>query len=336
VIDEKTQLMKNYWLGNLPDSEILSFETEWFANDEDSELLESVRTDLIDDYLSNNLTVAEKQSFEKSFLMNNLDEVVLSKTFVEISKNNSAVNKSELSALNKFLDNIWKFFRVPQVAFASIAIILLVGLGLVYKLNSSENKQIAQKNDFNQNDVNKKIVETPKEIISTENEKPLTNQKENNQIIEKKSKNENTQSVKTKEEKQPEKIEKPIEKKEIGKEEIKAKPVQVLLLTSFRSGVKSLKLSETEKNFDLQLEMPGIDKAYQSYEVRVYDSNQNIVLQQKIKENLTNKKSGQRIIVKGLNTAKFNKQTTYRTALIGIDDKKEAKELNLYDSFKID
>ncbi|MCU0350803.1 MAG: hypothetical protein MUF43_08235, partial [Flavobacterium sp.] len=324
--------MKNYWLGNLPDSEILSFETEWFANDEDSELLESVRTDLIDDYLSNNLTVAEKQSFEKSFLMNNLDEVVLSKTFVEISKNNSAVNKSELSALNKFLDNIWKFFRVPQVAFASIAIILLVGLGLVYKLNSSENKQIAQKNDFNQNDVNKKIVETPKEIISTENEKPLTNQKENNQIIEKKSKNENTQSVKTKEEKQPEKIEKPIEKKEIGKEEIKAKPVQVLLLTSFRSGVKSLKLSETEKNFDLQLEMPGIDKAYQSYEVRVYDSNQNIVLQQKIKENLTNKKSGQRIIVKGLNTAKFNKQTTYRTALIGIDDKKEAKELNLYDS----
>jgi hypothetical protein len=212
----------------------------------------------------------------------------------------------------------------------------LVGLGLVYKFNNSENEQIAQQNDFSQNDVSKKTLETPKEIISTENEKPLTNQKENNQKIEKKSKNENTQSVKTKEEKQPEKIEKLIEKKEISKEEIKAKPVQVLLLTSFRSGVKSLKLSETEKNFDLQLEMPGIDKAYQSYEVRVYDSNQKIVLQQKIKENLTYKKSGQRITVKGLNTAKFNKQTTYRTALIGIDDKKDAKELNLYDSFKID
>ncbi len=333
VLEDKIQSMRNYWLKVLPESELLLLETEWFSNDQDSELLEISRNDLIDDYLANNLSKSERQDFEKSFLINNLDEVAFNQISVEISKNNQ-ITPNNISKFNTFFVNFWSYIKLPQIAFAT-SIILLICLGISYKFYNSEPTQIAQQDIVNQNILPDNSNEIEQKVLTYSNKKADANLK-NTEITEKKAKNENAQSVIPKAEKNINKTEKQVENKDIETESVKTKSPQVLLLTSFRGGVKSLKLSETGKTFDIQLEMPGIDKAYQSYEIRVYDANQNLVLQQKVNENLTLKKSGQRIIVKGVNTAKFKKNNTYRTSLMGIDEKKETKELNLYDSFKID
>ena len=81
--------------------------------------------------------------------------------------------------------------------------------------------------------------------------------------------------------------------------------------------------------------MPGIEKAYKSYEIRIYDTDNNLVLRQKLNDNLSLKKSGEKIEIRSLSKNKFKKNNTYKTYLIGLDEKNNVEELSLYDSFKV-
>ena len=119
---EKNRFMREYWLNSLTDAQMNAFETEWFSNDEDTELLELVRGNLINDYLTNSLPPSALNNFENHFLLNNAQEIAIAQSYLELSR--QAQNESRRP-------NIWKtmaealssFKRIPQIAFA----VLLIG-----------------------------------------------------------------------------------------------------------------------------------------------------------------------------------------------------------------
>src|SRR5688500_14128941 len=111
--NKKEQKMRAYWLGELASEQIEAFETSWFESDEDAELLEIVRADLIDDYLAKNLTGSECSKFEENFLPYNLEDIILTKSSVEISREKIAPAK-ENNITDKFLGGLRGFFGIPQ------------------------------------------------------------------------------------------------------------------------------------------------------------------------------------------------------------------------------
>ncbi len=333
-LPEKEKMMRGYWLESLSDNQVETFETEWFGNDDDSELLSFVRADLIDDYLTNNLNKTERLQFETHFLPNNLEDMVLAKSLIEISS--GKLDKSAKVGLFKRLaETVRNFGKIPQIAFA-LVFLTCFGLFIGYLIKSfiREPQQIARNIepdvDVPQNNpATPKIVEntsnkpegnlnTVKEPINTKIEPKTDNPKpivESNKIIV-------TEPKATAENKAPTAVKKPIRQ-------------QVLFLTALRGSAKILKLSSRIDTFLLKTEMPGIDKVYKSYEIRIHDANNNLVVKQTVSENLSAKKSGESINIPSLKTNKLKKNNTYKTSLVGIDEKNEVNELCVYDSFKV-
>ncbi len=335
VLREKEKMMRDYWLNSLGDNHVERLETEWFANDEDSELLEIVRADLIDDYVTNNLNKPDSLYFEKYFLPNNLDDIVLAKTSIEISTGNFSETKKN-NFFERLSASLRNFASVPQIAFAML-FLAFIGLSVVYFVGfyNNEPQQIARNNEpeidvankvqneqkineninNSDNNVNSAIVKDQSNSKIEPIKEPVKPIKETNKPIDTPTKTpiENKATVET---------EKPIKQ-------------QILLLTAIRGSGKTSIISNSVENILLKLEMPGIDKAYKNYEMRIYDSNGNLILKQPISENLSDKKSGEKINVPSLKTTNFKKNTAYRTSLVGFDEKNEAKELCIYDGFKV-
>jgi len=109
----------------------------------------------------------------------------------------------------------------------------------------------------------------------------------------------------------------------------------VLFLTNFRGAVKTLKLSSTNKEFRLMLDMPGLEKNYKTYEIRIYDAGNKIIVRQKLSGKLASIKSGEKIEIR-LEKDKFKENQIYKTSLIGHDEENNVEELSSYDSFRID
>lgn len=338
VLLEKEKKMRDYWLNALGDKQAERLETDWFSNDVDSELLEIVRADLIDDYITKNLTDKEYLQFEKHFLANNIEDIFLAKSLIDLSLG-KVVEPKKNSFTETILNKIRSFAAVPQVA---IVILLLVCSGLLggYLIKSffiNEPPEIAGNNESaiptpNQN------TNPPKAIENVNlSQKPIDNPAVFKQSANSKSvlKNVNSGIKKT-----PDKVVISESKNlnannSIHPNKEKANQSQVLVLTVFRGNMKMLKLSNSVKTLSLKLDMPGIDKVYKHYELRIYDANNNLAARQMIKENLSVKKSGD--IINGVlfKTDGFKKKGLYKPVLVGIDEKNEVKELCLYDSFKV-
>jgi hypothetical protein len=334
VLQEKEKMMRDYWLNSLGDNQVERLETEWFANDEDAELLEITRADLIDDYVANNLNTADSTYFEKYFLPNNLDDIILAKTSIEISTGKFVETKKK-SIFERISESVRSFASIPQIAFA-VLFLACVGLFVGYFAGfyNNEPQQIALNNNpeidttnkiQNDSKVNQNINGSDNNVNS-----PIVKDSANSKIepktgnmkpIKEPTKPADIEVKPTSENKVPE-IEKPIKQ-------------QILFLTTIRGSGKTAILSNTVENVLLKLEMPGIDKLYKSYEVRIYDSTGRLILKQPITENLSDKKSGEKINLPSLKTTNFNKNTAYKTSLVGIDEKNEVKELCVYDSFKV-
>jgi hypothetical protein len=334
TLPEKEKMMRDYWLESLSDSQVETFETEWFGNDDDSELLAFVRTDLIDDYLTNNLNKTERLQFEKHFLPNNLEDTVLAKSLIEISSG-SFDEPAKTGLFERLAETVRNFGRVPQVA---LALLFLACFGLFFgyliKSFTREPEQIARNiepeiNVPNSNSATPKIIETGSNKLESNSgivKEPINPKvepkPENHKTIIESNKVVVTEPKTTAENKVPIEIEKPIRQ-------------QVLFLTALRGSPKTLKLSSLTDTFLLKTEMPGIDKAYKNYEIRIYDANKNLVVKQPIGENMSAKKSGENINIPSLKTNKLKKNNTYKTLLVGIDEKNEVTELCVYDSFKV-
>jgi hypothetical protein len=332
VLAEKENLMRDYWLESLSGKQVELLETDWFGNDEDSELLQIVRADLIDDYVTNNLDSVSYSQFEKHFLPNNLEDIVLAKSLIEISTEKFHEPKKK-SFLESIFESVRSFASLPQIAVAALLLICF-GLFIGYFIKSSINEptQIARNNEPE--------IEIPNkpEIVENTN---VSNKTDANQIVVKNPANKKIEPKpsNTKVEKEANKpvIAEPKSANENKPVEIEKPPIkqQILFLTTIRGSSKMLKLSNSNDNFLLKIEMPGIDKVYKHYEIRIYDANNSLVVNQKVNENLSLKKSGESITSPNLKTDKFKKNNTYKTALVGIDDNNEVKELCVYDSFKV-
>jgi predicted RND superfamily exporter protein len=338
VLQEKEKMMRDYWLNSLGDNQVERLETEWFANDEDAELLEITRADLIDDYVTNNLNTADSTYFEKYFLPNNLDDIILAKTSIEISTGKFVETKKK-SIFERISESVRNFASIPQIAFA-LLFLACVGLfvGYFVRFYNNEPQQIARnntpeidttnkiQNDLNESKVNQNINGSDNNVNS-----PVVKDSANLKI---EPKTGNTKPIK--EPTKPADIEvKPANENKMPVETEKPIKQQILFLTTIRGSGKTAVLSNSAENVLLKLEMPGIDKLYKSYEMRIYDSTGRLILKQPITENLSDKKSGEKINLPSLKTTNFKKDTAYKTSLVGIDEKNEVKELCVYDSFKV-
>ena len=323
-LEEKKRFMRDYWLNSLSDNQIKRLETEWFASDEDAELLEIVRGDLIEDYLTNNMSRAELERFKSYFLINNPEEVAIAKSYLELGE--TPQKQIAKAGFFETLAANWRSFaRMPQIAFAAF---LLAGLALFIGFynsapteivrNEPQASQLPDKNQIAPSPVSDDKTNSGGADNTSSVSSPNNNQK---------SDEEAGQPVSVKNKTAGEKIPPKPEPRRI--------PPQILFLTNFRGDVKTLKLADESKNFSLKLDMPGIEKAYKSYEIRIYDADNNLVLRQKLNDNLSLKKSGEKIEIRSLSKNKFKKNNTYKTYLIGLDDKNKVAELSLYDSFKV-
>ena len=324
TLEEKKRFMRDYWLDSLSDNQSVLLETEWFGSDEDTELLEIVRSDLIEDYLTNSLSRAELDKFRNRFLINNLEEVAIAKSYFELSRTVER-QTAEAGFFETLAENWRSFVKIPQIAAVAL---LLAGTALFISFYNSEPLQVVQNETpaFERAETNQPALNPAahNETNSVEDDISPDTSAKNNQ-------NSGGESVKSATAKNKTASEKPPEKP--ARRQIQP---QILFLTNFRGSVKTLKFAGESENFSLKLDMPGIDKAYSSYEVRIFDANNNLVLQQKLNDNLSLKKSGEKIEIRNLGKNKFKRNGTYKTYLVGYDDENNVEELSLYDSFKID
>lgn len=319
--------MRDYWLDALSDNQSARLETEWFGSDEDAELLEIVRNDLIEDYLTDNLKATELNQFKNRFLINNLEDVAIAKSYFELGQaaQQEAVQPGFFAALAEALRN---FMRVPQLAAA--AVLLLGGSALLIWFYNSQPVDVARNEPAGLDLANKN--QTAPGVVSG-NE---TNASAGNQNSDPDTEIKNNQKPADAPEKAATAKTKAPNEKFSDKSAARVVQPQILFLTNFRGGVKTLKLAGENKTFSLKLDMPGIEKAYRSYEIRIYNSKNELVVRQKLADNLSLKKSGAKIEIGNLGKSKFRKNETYKTSLVGYDEKNNAEELSIYDSFKVD
>ena len=142
ALNKKEELMRDYWLNSLDDNQLERLETEWFGSDEDAELLGIVRADLIGDYLAGDLSRIEKNLFEQNFLRNNLDDVILEKSSIELSRQSNGQKK--FGFLERFSENLRSFGRMPKLAFAVSLLFLGLFAGLFIKFYDNNPPLIAQ------------------------------------------------------------------------------------------------------------------------------------------------------------------------------------------------
>ena len=323
--------MRDYWLDSLADNQLELLETEWFASDEDAELLQITRADLIGDYLAGDLSRTKKNLFEQNFLLNNLDAVILEKSIIELSRQSKGQKK--FAFLERFFENLRSFGRMPKLAFAVSLLILGLFTGLFIQFYDS-NPPLTARNiepenaagDFQNaanenpapNSVNNPAVNTEAEPKGRETVNPP--EKTDTKINELTNK--------------PAKIE--VAKPVGGENQNPTQPSkqQVLFLMITRGNAESLKIADSADRISLKLDMPGLEKAYDKYELRILDAGGNAVFKQTFRENLSLKKSGETITLPNIETSKFKKNQKYKTVLVGIDKTGEEKQLSTYDTFE--
>jgi hypothetical protein len=325
-LKEKEQIMRDYWLGALNLQQTEQFETDWFSNDDDAELLEIARAELIDDYLSKTLPETEYAQFENSFLLNNLEDVVMANSSLQISREEFVGLEKEIF-FEGFFSRIRNFIRSPQIA---IAVLLLACFGLWFKFYDNDSSQRIVRNAEpvgNLGSENKTNLDDPdanynkKDALAAENEIKNTNIKTNEEIA--KSQNPGVD-----------------QNSKIGKKQTTESsptvPRQVVFLAVFRGSVKTVSLTNPKEIVTLKLMMPGLDKVYKNYVLKISDGGNNLVVKQDLGNKLTSKKSGEILMMPPLKGSLFKKNNIYKTYLVGIDENGNENELINYDSFKID
>lgn len=328
VLSDKEELMKAYWLGELQGERLDSAEIEWFGNDEDSQLLEIVRMDLIDDYIGGDLEIREKALFEKNFLANNFDDVVLGKFSVGLSRQSD--ESKRIGFFERFLIGLKSFGRIPQLATVAGLVLICFGFLIVLLVNNYKDgsQQVAQQTNPNENaDTNFSKNSDVNQIRNPPtNDAPKSVENANVETNSADRRNEKT-------------IIPPNRDVEIAKnidrtEKNKPAKSQIVLLTILRGDLPSRKISGSADGITLKLDMPGLEKAYHKYELRILDSAGNTVFRRALQENLALKKSGEQITVSNIKTDKFKNGEKYKTVLVGIEKTGEEKPLGSYINFE--
>lgn len=327
-IEKKDQMMRAYWLGALSDEQTESFESDWFGNDDDTELLEMARADLIDDYLSASLSASERNRFEKNFLFNNAEDVALAKLSLQLSREKLS-QRGRFGWIGGWIGEIRKLGKIPQIAAAAVLLLICFGLFYVMIFDRNSSGDLTKVSEPQANfDTNITADETITANSDNKNTTAANLAPKNNPD----SQNKNSD---IKPNKEPIENRRTEENKKVTRENPAKINRQVVFLSVFRGEVKQVSLTNPKDFLTLKIVMPGIDKAYKNYEFRILDANNNLVVKQNLGNSLTTKKSGEIIAVPPLKGSILQKNNVYKTTLVGIDEKGKATELSNYDSFRI-
>jgi cell division septation protein DedD len=134
--DKETEILRKYILGDLDENRREMLEDRLFADENLSLSADETEHDLIDEYLRNELESNEKQLFERNFLKTESQrkKVEIART---LQAEVSIANEDAVSEKRSFFETFFDSFRLPQLAFASLAL-LITAFGGWYLFSSQK------------------------------------------------------------------------------------------------------------------------------------------------------------------------------------------------------
>jgi len=311
---EKELLMRDYLLGKLGAEESGACENIWFESDEDTELLEAARNELIDDYLIGELPTGEKYDFEHKFLITqrNLELVAVAKihrglldekTVREFDR--ATVKKEAVSVPIGFRQTLAEFLSLRKLQFALAASVLLVAIGLlvirqgVLPNSDGSNIEVAQVEPSlapERSDANEASPEPSRDTIQT------------NTI----SNNPANSNPKLRETPTPVAAPSPKSQKTFSS------VVTLALATGFRDGsgaTPTLNLTNDTKTARLRFAMPGLTGEYDSFALRLVNEKTDRVVWQSELPDLSLQLKGKTLAANV--PASVLKDSEYRLILVG-------------------
>ena len=148
--------IRRYLLGELSEDEQTRVEDAAFADADLFLLVESVENDLIDEYARGELEADEKRNFERLFLTSaeRQKKIEFAQTLVGLEEKSPALAKISAPAPERRnLKNFWQtlaalIFR-PQIAFAAVALLILLGGWLIFVNTRKSEREIAKETNAN-------------------------------------------------------------------------------------------------------------------------------------------------------------------------------------------
>lgn len=119
-----------YFFGELSETEQTAMEEKFFADEEFSLFLDEVETDLIDSYIRDELEFSQKRKFEEKFLVSEHRQSRVKAALVLLEKEKLLQPVAVTEDVKPtFLESLKRFFSVPNLAYASFAVIFLALIG---------------------------------------------------------------------------------------------------------------------------------------------------------------------------------------------------------------
>lgn len=328
---EKELLMRDYLLGKLGAEESGACESIWFESDEDTELLEAARSELIDDYLIGELPAGEKHDFEHKFLITprNLELVAVAKihrglldekTVREFDR--ATVEKEAVSLPIGFRQKIAEFLSLRTLQFALAASVVLIAVGLlvvrqgVLPNRGGSNIEVAQVEPSlapERSDANEASPEPSPDTVQT------------NTI----SNNHANSNLKLRETPTPVAAPSPKAQKTLSS------VVTLALATGFRDGsaaTPTLNLTNDTKTARLRFAMPGLTGEYDSFALRLVNEKTDRVVWQSALPDLSLQLKGKTLAANV--PASVLKDGEYRLMLIGTGNDSAEEILSRF-AFKV-
>lgn len=147
TIDNLELRVRRYLLGNLPESEQLALETEFFADGNLLEQMQDIETDLVDEYIRGQLSNADQQQFERHYLTTpaHWERVAFAKELLRAANEQSS--PQSVQPKESFWEKLLATLRAPQLAFgAALTAAVLLVAGIIWLKNQQTDwqRQIAK------------------------------------------------------------------------------------------------------------------------------------------------------------------------------------------------
>ena len=153
IFDENQ--LRSFLLGELSENEQTNIAQAAFADEDLLAHLQTVENDLIDEYVRGEITQNEKQNFERMFLTSaeRKQKIEFAQAFTEFKENNAALTQTGKLASKFERKDFWQtvfpnYFK-PQLAFAAIALFVLLIGWLIFFDSGKGKTEIAEQNNVN-------------------------------------------------------------------------------------------------------------------------------------------------------------------------------------------
>lgn len=133
---QEKEIALKYFLGELSGAELESVEERSFIDEEYSDFLDEIETDLVDEYVRNELSSDHKQKFEKNYLVSeNRQNRVKAATAIweRLQLDSTAEVKTVAAVSNKtFWEKLNGIFRIPTLVYGLSALLIIILVGGIW------------------------------------------------------------------------------------------------------------------------------------------------------------------------------------------------------------